>query len=282
MYNHISIDLTKAIDLIKLSLLEDLGSGDITTDSIITEDRTASFLLHSKQNGIIAGLPILKMVFEQFGGNNDFKYFLNEGDSVSVGQKIIEINAPLSTLLKAERTALNFLQRMSGIATKTNEFVKVLKPYKTKILDTRKTLPGFRLLDKYSVRVGGGCNHRFGLYDMIMIKDNHIKAAGSITEAVKRVQNIHGNKYKIEVETTTLLEVKEALNVYADIIMLDNMNDHLMQEAVLLINGKALTEASGSITIERLNNIGKIGVNYISSGALTHSVNALDISANII
>ncbi|MFH0734529.1 MAG: carboxylating nicotinate-nucleotide diphosphorylase [bacterium] len=282
MFNNINIDLNLAIPLVKLALLEDLSTGDITTDSIITNDRTASFLLHAKQNGIIAGLPILKIVFEQFNRPVDYNYFLNDGDFVLAGQNIIEIHAPLSTLLKAERTALNFLQRMSGIATKTNEYVKILEPYATKILDTRKTLPGFRLLDKYSVRIGGGCNHRFGLFDMVMIKDNHIKAAGSITEAVKRVKTVLGNKFKIEVETTSLIEVEEALKSNADIIMLDNMDNNLMQEAVYLINGKAITEASGSITIERLKNIGQIGVNYISVGALTHSVNALDISANII
>ena len=282
MFNNTNIDLIQAAPFVKLALLEDLGTGDITTDSIILNDSPASFLLHAKQSGIIAGLPIVKIVFEQFNCSVDYKYFLSEGDYVLSGQNIIEIHAPLSTLLKAERTALNFLQRMCGIATKTNEYVKILEPYKTKILDTRKTLPGFRLLDKYSVRIGGGCNHRFGLFDMVMIKDNHIKAAGSITEAVRRIKSAIGDKFKIEVETTSLIEVEEALKVNADIIMLDNMDNKLMKEAVYLINGKAITEASGSITIERLKNIGQIGVDYISSGALTHSVTALDISANII
>lgn len=282
MFNTTEINLRLAEPLIKMALAEDLHDGDVTTDPIIVDNKPALMTLHVKQNGVIAGLPILKMVFEQFNAKVEYKNEVKEGIYLNIGQKVVDINAPLSVLLKAERTALNFLQRLSGIATKTNQYVKVLEPYNTKLLDTRKTLPGFRLLDKYAVRTGGGCNHRFGLYDMVMIKDNHIKAAGSITEAVNRVRKKYNDQYKIEVETTSLEEVVEALAVQADFIMLDNMDDNMMATAVQLINKKALTEASGSITIERLKQIGEINVDYISSGALTHSVSALDISANII
>lgn len=282
MFNTTKINLESAEPLIKMALAEDLQTGDVTTDSIIVDDKTALMTLHVKQNGIIAGLPILKMVFKQFDFKVEYNNEVKDGEYLTKGEKVVDIYAPLSVLLKAERTALNFLQRLSGIATKTNQYVKVLEPYNTKLLDTRKTLPGFRLLDKYAVRTGGGCNHRFGLYDMVMIKDNHIKAAGSITEAVKRVRNKYNNMYKIEVETTSFEEVVEAIAAKADIIMLDNMDDNMMATAVQLINKNAITEASGSITIERLKQIGEIGVDYISSGALTHSVSALDISANII
>ncbi len=282
MFNTTQINLESAEPLIKMALTEDLQSGDISTESIIINDKPAMMTLHVKQGGVIAGLPILKIVFNQFDVKVEYNNEVTDGKYLYKGEKVIDIYAPLSVLLKAERTALNFLQRLSGIATKTNQYVKVLEPYNTKLLDTRKTLPGFRLLDKYAVRIGGGCNHRFGLYDMVMIKDNHIKAAGSITEAVTRVRKKFNNLYKIEVETTSLEEVVEALAAQADIIMLDNMDDNTMATAVQLINKNAITEASGSITIERLKQIGEIGVDYISSGALTHSVTALDISANII
>lgn len=282
MFNTTKINLESAEPLIKMALAEDLQNGDVTTDSIVVDDKPTLMTLHVKQSGIIAGLPILKMVFNQFNSETKYNNEVTDGGYLNRGEKVVDIYAPLSIMLKAERTALNFLQRLSGIATKTNQYVKVLEPYNTKLLDTRKTLPGFRLLDKYAVRMGGGCNHRFGLYDMVMIKDNHIKAAGSITEAVKRVKNKYNNLYKIEVETTSLEEVVEALAAHADIIMLDNMDDNTMATAVQLINKNAITEASGSITIERLKQIGEIGVDYISSGALTHSVTALDISANII
>jgi len=281
MFNNTNINLEDAVPLIKMAIAEDIKDGDITTDAIVTKSRTSTMYLLLKENGVIAGLPVIKLITDCFNQPVQIDYFVGEGQFLTKGTTIAKITADIGLLLKAERTILNFLQRLSGIATKTYKYAEIIKNYNTKILDTRKTLPGHRLLDKYAVRIGGGCNHRFGLYDMVMIKDNHIKAAGSITNAVNLVRQKYGNKYKIEVETSNLNEVEEALKVSCDIIMLDNMSLDLMKTAAKLIGNKALTEASGNITEEKLVGIAEIGINYVSIGALTHSVKALDISGKI-
>lgn len=268
--------------LIGLALREDVGSGDITTDSLIPEyDRRVACMV-AKEDGVIAGLEVAAMVFRQLDDGLEWSPILEDGARVKAGDKIVEFSASYRALLTGERTALNFLQRMSGIATVSAKYSGAVEGSFTKILDTRKTLPGFRLLDKYAVRAGGAVNHRIGLYDMVMIKDNHIAVAGGIEAAVKAVRKTVGDTVRIEVETTCIEEVEQALKAGADIIMLDNMDLTSMREAVRLINGKALTEASGNMTLERLRDVSMTGVDYISAGALTHSVKALDISQRIL
>ena len=268
--------------LIETALKEDIASGDITTNSIISEDETAEGYLLAKVDGIVAGLNVAEMVFKKLDENFEFTPLVEEGEKVRTKTKIAEMRGNLRALLSGERTALNFIQRISGIATETQRYVHALEGTKTKLLDTRKTVPGFRLLDKYAVKMGGGTNHRIGLYDMVMIKDNHIKAAGSIKEAVNKVRENISEAIKIEVETTNLKEVKEAIECEADIIMFDNMETAEMAKAVELINGKAKIEASGSMHLQRLKEVAETGVDYISVGALTHSIKAMDISQYII
>lgn len=273
---------TEYIDnLINISLNEDIKDGDITTNKIIPENTTAKAQIISKAEGVIAGMAMAEMVFKKLDNNISFKRLISDGEKVKPKDILAEISGSYRAILTGERLALNFLQRMSGIATETQKYVKTVENFKTKILDTRKTIPGFRLLDKYSVKTGGGTNHRFGLYDMVMIKDNHIKVAGSISKAVDEIKSKIKADIKIEVETTNLNQVKEALKANVDIIMLDNMSTENMQEAVKIINKKALTEASGNMSLERLKEVAATGVDYISVGALTHSVKAMDISLNI-
>lgn len=268
--------------LIGLALSEDVGTGDVTTDNLIPEsDRRTAFMV-AKEDGIIAGLEVAEMVFRELDADLEWNPLVQDGFSVKTGDRIVEFSATYRALLTGERTALNFIQRMCGIATASAKYSDAVKGTHTKILDTRKTLPGFRLLDKYAVRAGGAVNHRTGLYDMVMIKDNHISVAGGIEKAVKAVRRAVGDTVRIEVETTCLKEVEEALRAGTDIIMLDNMDLTTMQEAVRLINGRALTEASGNMTLERLRDVALTGVDFISSGALTHSVKALDISQRIL
>ena len=267
--------------LIQLAIEEDTGAGDITTNSLIPPESKATATLTMKANGIISGIEIIRKVFEYFDKEIVFEPLVCEGDKVKKGDTILKIEGSSRALLTGERTALNILQRMSGIATATAIYVKELEGSKTKILDTRKTAPGMRIFDKMAVIAGGGKNHRAGLYDMALIKDNHIKIAGSISNAVEQVRKNAGNRIKIEVETTNLLEVKEALESKAHIIMLDNMDNKTMKESVMLIGNRAETEASGNMTLDRIKDVAQIGVNYISVGALTHSVTALDISMNI-
>lgn len=267
--------------IISIALKEDVGKGDITTNTIIPKSQTGKAVIIAKEDGVIAGLFVAKEVFRKLDKKIIFKTFVKDGERVTAGEKIAEIKGSLRALLTGERTALNFLQRMSGIATLTAKFVNQLKDTKTKILDTRKTSPCLRFLDKYSVKIGGGTNHRFGLYDMVLIKDNHIKAAGSITNAVKLVRKNLKERTKIEVETTNLEEVKEALSNKVDIIMLDNMPLEKIKEAFKLINGKAKIEVSGNVSLNNVRNIAQTGVDYISVGALTHSFKALDVSIEI-
>lgn len=264
--------------IIELGIQEDIGAGDVSTEAIIRHNQNAKALLIAKQSGVIAGLAIAEKVFKHFDDKIVLIKHFEDGRAVSKGDLIAAVEGNYSALLNGERTALNFLQRMSGIATKTNLFVKELAGTKTKLLDTRKTVPGHRLLDKYAVKTGGGENHRIGLFDMVLLKDNHIKAANGITNAVEQVKNKWGNRFKIEIEASNLEEVTEALNSSVDIIMLDNMNIKTIREAVKLINGKCKTEVSGNVTIEKLKQIAETGVDYISVGELTHSVKALDIS----
>lgn len=278
----ITMQYDKLIDqLIDLAIEEDIATGDVTTNSIIPAHSRAIAEMKMKADGVISGLTIAKRVYERFEKDFIWEPLVKDGDPVKKGEIILRIEASYRCLLSGERLSLNILQRMSGIATETAKYVKELAGTHTQLLDTRKTAPGLRVLDKMAVKDGGATNHRMGLYDMAMIKDNHIKVAGGITHAVKAVRaNIPANM-KIEVETTNLDEVREALAVKADIIMLDNMNNNEMAEAVKIIRGQAKTEASGNMSIPRLKEVAATGVDFISVGALTHSVTALDISMNI-
>jgi len=260
---------------------EDIGSGDITTNNLIPEKTLASARMTAKADGIIAGLPIAEMVFRKLDPNLIWNPLLQDGNRVKKGDIILEIKGTFRALLTGERLALNLMQRMSGIATETAKYISEIESSKVKILDTRKTVPGLRSLDKYAVKMGGGTNHRMGLFDLAMIKDNHIKIAQGITNAVSQIRKSIPESIKIEVETTSLEEVKEAVLAGADIIMLDNMSNEMMKAAVALIHGKALVEASGNMNLERIAGVAATGVDFISIGALTHSVKALDISQNI-
>lgn len=267
--------------LIDLAIEEDIATGDVTTDSIIPARSRAVAEMKMKADGVISGLDIARRVYERFEKDIVWDAKVKDGDAVKKGDIILRIEASYRCLLLGERLSLNILQRMSGIATETARYFRELAGTHTQLLDTRKTAPGLRVLDKLAVKQGGGTNHRMGLYDMVMIKDNHIKVAGDITHAVEAVRKNIPAGIKVEVETTNLDEVREALAAQADIIMLDNMNNQDMAEAVKIIAGKAKTEASGNMSIPRLKEVAATGVDYISVGALTHSVTALDISMNI-
>jgi nicotinate-nucleotide pyrophosphorylase (carboxylating) len=280
--NELDTDLIKPVDtLIEIGLKEDVNTGDLTTDLLIPASVQSTATMIAKADGVIAGLFVAKAVFQKLDPSVEFTAEVSDGDKVRKGDLICTIKGAYRALLTGERLALNFLQRMSGIATETAKYVEAVKGFKTVILDTRKTAPGLRLLDKYAVKEGGGTNHRIGLYDLVMIKDNHISVAGGITKAVEAIRPSIPKNIKIEVETTTLEEVKEALHAGADIIMLDNMDTKTMRNAVLIIDGKAKVEASGNMNLERVREVAATGVDYISIGALTHSVTALDISLKI-
>jgi nicotinate-nucleotide pyrophosphorylase (carboxylating) len=274
----------KIKEIIQRALDEDIQTGDITTQAVIPDSVLGKGKFLVKANGVIAGLNVAKIVFEMIDDKIDFKVLIHDGGKVKVGDIVAEVEGKASSILTAERTALNFLQRMSGIATLTNTFVEKIKHTKAKILDTRKTVPGLRLLDKEAVRLGGGKNHRIGLFDMFLIKDNHIEISGSITNAIEACRNFQQKKnsnLRIEVETKNLEEVKEAIACNVDIIMLDNFKTEMMKKAVTLINGKCLIEASGNINVDNVKEVAETGVDYISVGALTHSVKALDISLEV-
>ena len=273
--------ITKLLDL---GIEEDINTGDITTESIIPESMNAVATMTAKQDGVVSGLEIVKMVYERFQADTVFTPYFQNGDSVKKGDVILKVEATYPTLLRGERLSLNIFQRMCGIATETAKYVKELAGTTTELLDTRKTAPGLRVLDKMAVKDGGGTNHRMGLYDMAMIKDNHIKMAGGITKAVEQVRSRIAEGVKIEVEATCLAEVQEAVAAGADIIMFDNMTNEAMTEAAAYIKstGKPIkTEASGNMNIPRLKEVAATGVDYISVGALTHTVKAMDISMNI-
>lgn len=268
--------------IIDLALIEDIGSGDITTENIIPADKRAKAVIKVKGFGIIAGLPIAERVFKKLDPDVKWKNIYSDGAKVEADSIIAEFEGSYRALLCGERTALNFLQRMSGIATTTSRYVEALKGLNTKLLDTRKTAPGNRMLDKYAVSIGGGTNHRIGLFDMVLIKNNHITVAGGITNAIQSIKSkIQGN-IKIEVETKNMGEVKEALSAGADIIMLDNMTLQQMKDAVKFIDGNVMVEASGNIIIDNIRDVAETGVDYISTGAITHSIKAMDISLYIV
>lgn len=265
-------------EIIKNALMEDLGRGDITTDSILNGDQWARGFFLAKQEGVIAGLPVVQRVFSMLDERISIVPEVREGDRVKKGQVIAGVEGPAAPILKGERTALNFLQRMSGIATRTRRCIDIVAGFNVRIVDTRKTVPGLRILDKYAVLVGGGYNHRFNLSDGVLIKDNHIKAAGGISKAVSKVRERLPHTMKIEVEVETLEQLAEALKAGADIVLLDNMSLEKMKKAVQMAKGKVLLEASGNVTEETLKDIAETGVDIISMGSLTHSVKAMDIS----
>ncbi len=265
-------------------LAEDIGSGDITTEATIPRDASAKAVIHVKESGIVAGLPIAKLVFEMVDPTLVFMPKLEDGQRVQRGDVLAEVEGSIHSLLTGERLALNLMQRLSGIATKTRAFVDALGGLPVRLVDTRKTTPGHRLLEKYAVRVGGGANHRFGLYDAVMIKDNHIKGSGGIRQAVEAARARIPHTMKIEVETESLEQVEEALASGADIIMLDNMGAALMKQAVSRIKAAAphvIVEASGGVTLETVRVIASCGVDVISVGGLTYSFHALDISLDL-
>lgn len=265
-------------NLIMQALREDISSEDVTTNAIMRESKAGTADLICKQDGIIAGLDVFKRVFELLDDTAKVTFQVKDGDEVKNGQLLAVVEGDIRALLSGERTALNYLQRMSGIATYTNSVAKLLQGSNTKLLDTRKTTPNMRIFEKYAVKVGGGYNHRYNLSDGILIKDNHIGAAGGVKEAVQMAKEYAPFVRKIEVEVENLDMLKEALEAGADIIMLDNMTPEMMKEAVALTKGKAETECSGNVTKENIQNIIDIGVDYVSSGALTHSAPILDLS----
>ncbi len=264
--------------LVDAAIREDLGTGDVTSQAIFTGRERGRARIVSKDEGVLCGAWIVRAVYGRIDPTVKVATHAREGARISRGDAVLSIRGPVRSILGGERIALNFLQRMSGIATRTAAFCARLDGSSLQVLDTRKTLPGFRLLDKYAVKTGGGTNHRMGLYDMVMIKDNHIRAAGGIAEAVKKVRLAYGKTYKVEVETTTLQEVAEALRSGAGIIMLDNMDVPSMKKAVALIAGRAKVEISGNVDEARIAALKGIGADYVSMGALTHSVKAFDFS----
>ena len=267
--------------IIQLALEEDIGSGDVTTMSVLPATVRLSGRILCKEEGVVAGLDVARSVFRAVDEETLFAVWVDDGDLVGNGTTLATVTGPGAAILSAERVALNFLQRMSGIATMTRRFVKAVEGTKAVILDTRKTAPGLRALDKLAVKLGGGQNHRFGLYDMVLIKDNHIAAAGSIAEAIRRVRAVAEKRLPIEVEVASLVQFREALAAEPDRIMLDNMSLGDMAEAVALAGDAVELEASGNVTLSNVAQIAATGVDFISVGALTHSVRALDISLEI-
>ncbi len=263
---------------IKMALEEDINSEDVSTNAVMPEYKKGEVELICKEDGIIAGLMVFERVFTLLDPKTQVTCHVKDGDEVKKGEVLAVVTGDIRVLLSGERTALNYLQRMSGIATYTRSVVRLLEGTKTTLLDTRKTTPGMRVFEKYAVRVGGGANHRYNLSDGVLLKDNHIDAAGSVTQAVQAARAYAPFVRKIEVETEDLDMVREAVEAGADIIMLDNMTPEQMAEAVRIINGRAETECSGNVTKENINTIAHLGVDYISSGALTHSAPILDIS----
>ncbi|HEY8345870.1 MAG TPA: carboxylating nicotinate-nucleotide diphosphorylase [Symbiobacteriaceae bacterium] len=268
-------------DLVIRALQEDIGTGDITTDAVVPPDRQVAAHIRAKADGVIAGLPLLPLIFRELDPQIRVEFLVSDGQAVTAGTTLARLEGSARAILTGERLALNFLQRLSGIATHTARLAEQIKFYSCRLTDTRKTTPGLRILEKYAVSVGGGFNHRFGLYDAVLIKDNHIAVAGGIFEAVSAVRKRLGHTVKIEVEVETLEQVAQALESRVDIIMLDNMPVEMMKQAVKMIDGRAVVEASGCITEENIQEVAKTGVDYISVGALTHHIRALDISLEI-
>ena len=263
------------------ALKEDIGFGDITTDYLIPEDKRITAKLNSREDAILCGIDIVEMVFKTLSNDVKIQKFFSDGDKVKKGDTLAFIEGPARVVLIGERTALNYVQRLSGIATETNKYQEAIGDNKARITDTRKTTPGFRMFEKYAVFTGGARLHRFNLSDCVMIKDNHIQFAGSITNAVNEIRKHLSHTHKIEVECDTIEQVKEAIEAKADIIMLDNMPCDLMKECVQLINGKALVEASGNVTIATINEIAKTGVDVISSSAIVAKAKTIDIALDM-
>lgn len=275
--NEITLKL-QADELIRQALAEDITSEDITTNAVMPTNTTGEVELIAKEDGIIAGLGVFERVFLLLDKNTTVTFTCADGDAVTNGQLLATVRGDIRVLLSGERTALNYLQRMSGIATYTNSIAKLLENSNTKLLDTRKTTPNNRIFEKYAVKVGGGYNHRYNLSDGVLLKDNHIGAAGSVTRAVQMAKDYAPFVRKIEVEVENITMVREAVEAGADIIMLDNMSPEEMKEAIAIIDGRAETECSGNVTKENVSKLVNLGVDYISSGALTHSAPILDIS----
>jgi nicotinate-nucleotide pyrophosphorylase (carboxylating) len=270
------------VPIIQLALDEDIGSGDVTSNAIFKGTEESEAVIFAKEEGIFCGGDIIRFIYEEIDPEIEVSPEIKDGTQLKPGDIVAKISGSTKNILIGERTVLNFIQRMCGIATRTRKIRTLLEGTSITILDTRKTAPGLRQLDKYAVRTGGGLNHRMGLFDMVLIKDNHIKAAGGIAEAVKRVKSEHGKKYRIEVETTNLDEVQEALDSGADIIMLDNIDRETMEEACELIRGRGKIEISGNMDEEKIRDIMDLRVDYISIGALTHSVEAFDLSMRFV
>ena len=270
--------LTNADPLIRMALAEDITSEDISTNAVMREAKQGEVDLICKEDGIIAGLSVFKRVFTLLDADTEITFFCQDGDEVKQGQKMGVVRGDIRVLLSGERTALNYLQRMSGIATYTYSFTILLAGSKTKLLDTRKTTPNNRIFEKYAVKAGGGYNHRYNLSDGVLLKDNHIGAAGSVAKAIEMAKEYCPFVRKIEIEVENLDMVKEAADAGADIIMLDNMSHDDMKEAIRIIDGRAETECSGNVTRENIAKLIDLGVDYISSGALTHSAPIMDIS----
>lgn len=269
-------------EIIEAALIEDMPEGDITSESIIDPKSVSEAHMISREKGVLAGIEIAESVFKKIDHTVEFKKIIKDGQEFNESHRLAQIKGSSISILKGERLALNFIQRLSGIATLTKKCTNVLKGTKTKLLDTRKTTPCLRMLEKYAVRMGGGVNHRLNLSEMILIKDNHLQLVGSIKESIQRARQSVGDKIKIEVETTCLDEVKEALQYGADIIMLDNMTPQEIRRAVTLVKGKVPLEVSGNINLDNLSEVAGLGVDFISVGSLTHSYKSLDISLDFL
>lgn len=268
-------------DHVKMALEEDIGFGDITTENLAGDNDFLAGELNTRSEGVLCGCEVFKTVFNVLSDDIKIKFYFKDGDKIKKGDKIADISGPAKYLLMGERVSLNYIQRMSGIATETRKYQDAIAPYAAKIVDTRKTTPNFRAFEKYSVKIGGGALHRFNLSDCAMIKDNHIRLAGSITNAVTKLKESISHAHKIEVECDTLEQVKEAVDVKADIIMLDNMSVDTMRKAVEIINHKAVVEASGNVNLETVNAIASTGVDIISSSAIVAKAPTLDLGLDI-
>ncbi|MDE0552711.1 MAG: carboxylating nicotinate-nucleotide diphosphorylase [Candidatus Poribacteria bacterium] len=275
------LNLRSLDPLIDLAFGEDIGIGDVTTEATVPPTQEGTGTLIAKSGGIVAGLPVAERVFAKLDETLEFRALVSDGDTVKAGTPIAEVQGSAKAILMGERTALNFLQRLSGIATLTAQFVEAVSDYDAKIVDTRKTAAGWRAVQKYAVRVGGGANHRFGLYDGVLIKDNHIVAAGGVHDAVRRAREIVPHTAKIEIEIETVDQVDEALAAGADILLLDNMPLDIMRGVVQEVGDRVITEASGGITLNRVQAVAATGVDLISVGALTHSAMPMDISLTL-
>jgi nicotinate-nucleotide pyrophosphorylase (carboxylating) len=267
--------------VIRNALEEDLGPGDLTTNAIVDPTAMGKGVLLARESLVLAGLPVFKRVFNLLSSDMAFEFSFQDGELAGEGEKIGSVSGPLEAILKGERTALNFLQRMSGIATLTRRYVEKAAAHKVKVVDTRKTVPGLRILDKYAVRMGGGSNHRLGLFDGILIKDNHIAAAGSVSKAVSLARKNAPHTVKIEVEVEDLKGLEEAVQAGADAVLLDNMSPEMMRRAVDMVAGRLEVEASGNVNLENIEEVAQSGVNLISVGALTHSPRAVDLSLEV-